>query len=153
MNFVNNMISNAVNSIHTAYLGKVLRINGNKATVQPLSRYQEVGQSASEQAVVSALILNNARYKLKATDINFITNVTAQKETKTIEGNSITYVKDIAKETGTEKVITATEIQPGDVVLCVVCERDISGQTSGQVTTPDSTMNYSLSNSVIVGVV
>lgn len=153
MNFVDNMITNAVNNIHTAYLGKVLRINGNKATVQPLSRYQELGQEASEQSVVTALILNNAKYKTSLTDISILTGITPQKETKTVEGTSITYVKEVTENKSNISVMTAREIQAGDVVLCVVCERDISGQASGKITTPDSTLNYSLSNSVIVGIV
>lgn len=133
MNFVNNMITNAVNGLHTSYLGKVLRVNGNRATVQPLAKFQEVGQEPKEQAVVSALILNNARYKINLTNITYLINTTGGTATKT--------------------VATAREIQAGDVVLCAVCERDISGQEKGQLTTPNSTMNYSLNNSVIVGIV
>ena len=123
MEFVNNLIANAVNDLHIAYLARVLRINGNRATVQPLSRYKEQGQEAKDQAVVNALILNNAKYKLKTELCPY-----------------------------SFEVVTAQPIQSGDVVLCVVCDRDISGQTSGQITTPNEALNFSLSNSVIVGI-
>lgn len=151
--FVDNMISNAVNSIHTAYLGRVLQINGNKAKVQPLSKYQEVGQEAGSQAVVSAYITNQAQYILSTTAIHPITQITPIKETKTINGENISYVSDINYDNTDLTVVTARELQVGDVVICAVCERDISGQTEGQQTVPDSSKNYSLSNSVIIGVI
>ncbi len=138
--------------MHTAYLGRVLQVNGNKAKVQPLAKYQEVGQEASSQAVVSAYITNQARYILSTTEISPITKINATKETKTIEGETINYVSNVSYSTSNFTVVTAREIKAGDVVLCVVCERDISGQTKGQQTVPDSSKNYSLSNSVIVGV-
>lgn len=151
--FVDNMITNAVNNMHTAYLGRVVRVSGDRATVQPLSRYQEMGQQPTEQAVVSALILNQARHYFSTITINPVTNVTPAFETQTIEGVTFTYVKSITPTTQSYTVVTSRPIQAGDTVLCAACERDISGQTSGQITTPDPSKNYSLSNSVIVGIV
>lgn len=151
--FVDNMITNAVNNIHTAYLARVVRVNGNRATVQPLSRYQETGQQAAEQAVVSAFILNQAQHYLSTLTITPVTNVTPTFQTQTIDGVTFTYVKSVTPTTQSYTVVSSRPIQAGDTVLCVACERDISGQTFGQITTPDPSKNYSLSNSVIVGIV
>jgi len=64
MKVIENMIEEQLLDMHTAYLGRVLSINGNSAKIQPLGMYKQYGETAKKQAVVNALVLRNAKYKI-----------------------------------------------------------------------------------------
>lgn len=51
---IENMISNHMKDLHTAYLGKVLSVKNRRAKIQPLGLVKEYGSNAKKQAVVSA---------------------------------------------------------------------------------------------------
>lgn len=62
--FIEDMIDQRLLDMHTAYIGKVLSVNGSTATVQPLGMYKQYGETAKKQAVVSAVVSQNAKYKI-----------------------------------------------------------------------------------------
>lgn len=70
---IKNMIEQELLDMHTAYLGKVLSISGNNATVQPLGMYKQYGEKAKSQAVVNALIVGSAKYKITGISDNIPT--------------------------------------------------------------------------------
>lgn len=62
--FIENMIEGKLLSLHTAYLAKVLSVNGSKAKIQPLGMTKAYGETAKKQSPLSSVpILSSARYK------------------------------------------------------------------------------------------
>lgn len=117
-----NVINNKLLNMHTAYLAKVLSVNGSTAKIQPLGYSKAYGQNAQKQSPLSNVpILNSAKYKISKTEIEN---------------------KDVAK---------ITSIAKGDIVLCVCCERDITEAKKGKNSTP-ALGHHNMSDSVIVGI-
>ena len=116
-------IQQAMRNLHTAYLAKVLSVNGNTATVQPLGLTKAYGEKAKKQAVVSNIPIATTKAK----------------------------TAEIQTETGTQTVLVPSALARGDIVLCVVCDRDITEARKGNNALPP-VGEHSLSDSVIVGV-
>lgn len=69
---IDNMIEGKLLNLHTAFVGKVLSVNGTKCTVQPLARIKAYGKSAQKQAVVTNVpILKHAQADVKKGSIVF----------------------------------------------------------------------------------
>lgn len=47
-----NMIEQAILQVHTGFFGKVVGVNGNTASVQPLNQIKAVGGKAIPQAII-----------------------------------------------------------------------------------------------------
>lgn len=117
-----NMINNKLKNLHTAYIAKVLSVNGKTAKIQPLGYTKAYGEAAQKQSVLSKVpILNNARFKISKTEIDN---------------------KDVAK---------IVPLAVGDLVLCVCCERDITEAKKGNNSVP-ALGHHNMSDSVIVGI-
>ena len=118
------MIEQALLSVHTAYLAKVISVSGGSAKIQPLNMIKAVGQAAVKQAAITAPIARNVK-KFGSTTV-------------TIEGNSFT-------------VPTVSNIESGDIVVCVCGERDITEALKGKCAVPPKG-HHRISDSLIVGV-
>ena len=116
-------IQQTMRNLHTAYLGKVLSVNGNTATVQPLGLTKAYGEKAKAQAIVSNIPIATIKAK----------------------------TAEITTETGTQTVLVPSTLARGDIVICVVCDRDITEARKGKNALPP-VGEHSLSDSVIVGV-
>ncbi len=110
MNFFNRLINNAVINIHTAYIAKVISVDGSYAMVQPLTYTKDAAGNTIEQAPVSAFIPSNVKYIAK----------------------SITY-RVSETRTETTEVLVPDTLQKDDIVYCGVCERDISSAVNGVI--------------------
>lgn len=55
LNYFENMVEQKLLTLHTAYLAKVLTVNGGSADIQPLSLVKAVAGEAKTQAVVSGV--------------------------------------------------------------------------------------------------
>lgn len=121
--YLSEAIQQTMRNLHTAYLGKVLSVNGNTATVQPLGLTKAYGEKAKKQAIVSNIPI-------------------ATKKTK---------IEEIETVTGKKEVLIPSPLVRGDIVLCVVCDRDITEARKGNNALPP-VGEHSLSDSVIVGV-
>lgn len=127
MTFFNKIVNNAVINIHTAYIAKVLSVDGTRAMVQPLTYAKNASGQTVEQAPVSAFIPSNVKYAVK----------------------NITYrVSDTSETTA---VLVPEELQEGDIVYCGVCERDISSAVTG-VMADLPTRHHDMNDSVILKV-
>ena len=74
-----NMLENKLLNLHTAYLAKIISVNGNTAKIQPLGKVKAYGETAKVQSPLSNVpILSSARYKAE------------------IEGEAIAKIKPIA---------------------------------------------------------
>lgn len=126
MDYFELLINEKLLNLNTAYIGKVESTTGNTATVQPLSKIKEYGNSAKKKAAVFDVpVVSSARNKISI-------------QTVEIEGNSY----ELAK---------LTPISAGDIVLCVCCDRDISQTKKGQFSTPQ-VGHHSINDSVIIGI-
>ena len=135
MSFFENMIENKLKGLHTAYLAKVLSVNGNRAKIQPLGMTKAYGESAQKQSVLSSVPILQSAYKVKEKTITYIINIDFDK-------------KEVEEETTT--ILEKEPITTGDIVLCAVCERDITDAKSGNNSTP-ALGHHNMSDSVIVG--
>ena len=120
--FFNEAIESKLLNMHTAYIGKIVSVNGSTATVQPLNMIKQVGQNGQNQAVIPNVpILSHCKGKITETMI------------------------------GGVKALTFAELASGDLVFCVCAERDITDAKNGKSSVPP-VGHHNLSDSVIVGV-
>lgn len=127
-NFVDTRIKQAMLNINTAYLAKVLSVNGRKALVQPLTVHKSVGGKAKEQTPVSAYV---------PTDIKF-------------KHRELTYMISEDK-TDTIYVVVPAELEVGDIVYVGVCDRDISNALNGVISEATS-RHHDINDGVILRV-
>lgn len=128
MNFNESFINGKLINIHTAFIGKVLTVNGNTARVQPLTYSKNISGELKEQTPVAVYIPQNIKVKQEA-----ITYRTGQDSSKTIT------------------VIVPDTITGGDIVYCGVSERDITAENlSGKIAKP--TRHHDINDSVILAV-
>lgn len=120
-NVIQTMIDNALMQTHTAFCGKVIRVNGKTADVQPLNMVKAVGGKAQKQAVIPQVPILQPTYKV-----------------------NVTYGGSACTETYT------LDIKAGDTVYCVCAERDITETRKGIFSLPVRG-RHMISDAVIVG--
>lgn len=122
-------IDSKILNIHTAFLGKVLSVNGSSARVQPLTMYKAVGGKAKQQSPVSAVVPSNIKYNTE----------------------TITYrISDT--ETETKAVLVPSSLSVGDIVYVGICERDISHAKNGKIAEATN-RHHNINDGVILCVV
>lgn len=119
---INEMINQRLLDTHTNYLGKIISLKFNKATIQPLSMYKAYGAKAQKQSIITDIPI---LYPYK-----------------------MVYVVDKV----TEELIKMEQItiNTGDVVLCSVCERDITEAKKGDINVPTAGRHHNLSDSILI---
>lgn len=128
MNFNESLINGKLINIHTAFIGKVLAVNGNIARVQPLTYSKNIGGELKEQTPVAVYIPRNVKAKQET-----ITYMTGPDSSKTIT------------------VIVPDTVIADDVVYCGVSERDITAENlNGKIAKP--TRHHDINDSVILAV-
>ena len=135
MNYFDDSIESKLLNLHTTYLGKILSVNGNTATVQPLNMIKQIGKGAQAQAPIPNVPISaHCRGKITETELKYVSGVS---------NHSAVY--------STIKVLTFNNLSSGDIVVCCCSERDITDAKKGKLSTP-SYRRHSLSDSIIVGV-
>ena len=123
---------------HTAYIAKVVSVNGNRLNIQPLHMYKEYGVSASAYPIIS--------------NVPFIQRKFVITEDTHIHNIADTSIGDITTEPYTHKhEIYEESYSVGDIVLVIVCERDITNSLKGNLALPLTNSRHNLNNSVVVG--
>ena len=97
-------VRQAMLAMHTLFLARVVRTEGRRATVQPLTLAKDAHGAPYTQPLVAGA-----------------------------------------------PCMRGVHLQPGEVVLCAVCERDISRALRGELSLP-AARHHDLSDTVIVGV-
>lgn len=108
-NFFQNMIEQRVLSIHTAFLAKVISVDNDGATVQPL-RSLKSSATGEQTAVGYVRVTVPENVKFKREDITY-------------------RISDTSSVTKT--VIVPDDIAAGDIVYIGICERDITNAKTG----------------------
>ena len=128
MNFSESFINGKIINIHTAFIGKVLAVDGNVARVQPLTYSKNISGELKEQTPVAVYIPQNIK---------------AKQET-------ITYMKS-QYSTESKTILVPDTVACGDIVYCGVSERDINAENlSGKISKP--TRHHDINDSVILAV-
>lgn len=120
---------------HTAYIAKVTAVNGNRLNIQPLQMYKEYGVSASAYPIIIDVPYIQRRFKVS--------------EDK--HSHDVKDADDIEILPHTHKHEIEEIYEVGDLVLAVVCERDITNSLKGELALPLTNSRHSLNNSVVVG--
>lgn len=123
---------------HTAYIAKVVSVNGNRLNIQPLHMYKEYGTSASAYPVISNVPFIQRRFVV--TD-NIHTHDIADTSLGDVSTAPYTHNHEVYEE----------EYSVGDIVLVVVCERDITNSLKGSIALPLTNSRHNLNNSVVIG--
>lgn len=145
---IENLIEEQLMNIHTAFVGKVISVSGNTATVQPLNKVKQYGKKAETQSVIPNVpILNNARYKLQPATVKYVSDVDL--DTNRSDGYVTSASVDIT--TKTIETVKRVGLAKGDIVFCVCADRDITEARRGNMAVP-SVGHHSQSDAVIVGV-
>lgn len=119
---VNSMINQRLLDTHTSYLGKIISIDLNLMTVQPLSMYKVYGEKAKQSAVINNIpVLCPYKY--------------------------VYIVDEVTREI---KRIEQQLLKTGDTVYCGVCERDITEAKKGNMPVSSIARHHNLSDSVVI---
>lgn len=128
MNYTEMLINSKIINIHTAFIGKVLSVNGSIAKVKPLTYSKNSSGALKEQTPVAAYIPQNVKTKQE----------------------TISYMKS-QYESETKTIIVPDVIDAGDIVYCGVSERDITAENlGGKISEP--TRHHDINDSVILAV-
>lgn len=141
-NNIDNMISEKLLNLHTAFIGKVVRVQGaDKCSVQPLDKIKAYGQAAKSQAVISNVpVLNHVRHY----------TLVKQSLTGSCPDGSVSISPNPHPSADNEGHLRVEPLRSGDIVLCVCCERDITSSSQGVSTTPP-VGHHQIGNAVVVG--
>lgn len=131
VSILDSLMEEKLMNMHTAFVGRIISVSGDTATVQPLNKVKQYGKAAQAQAVITDVpILYNARYKLKPYTLKYEGGGDTVKELKTVE---------------------RVDLKSGDIVFCVCADRDISETRNGSMVTPSVGRHHNQSDCVIVG--
>lgn len=125
---IESIIKNQLMNLHTAFIGKVVSVNGNTAIVQPLSMIKAYGAAAKPQTAISVAVPKNVKHERKT-----ITYLTGGSQSQTTE------------------ILIPSDISSGDIVYCGICERDITEARKGQIAQV-STRHHDINDGVILAV-
>lgn len=137
-NVFDDLIEQKLLSLHTGFPAKIISIDGNFATVQPLAMIKQVGKPAKKQAVIANIpIGHNARFKLEWIKHENIDTPNAA--TITFSGavdEPTTQDVEILLQTKEVCHLSAKPLAVGDIVFCMCGDRDISQTRKGGFATP-----------------
>lgn len=128
ISFFSKLIESYMLKMHTAYIAKVISVNGNYAMVQPLTFSQSSNGELLKQSIVSAFIPKGIKTTVKT--IQYMVSGT---KTESID------------------VLVPDELCANDIVYCGVCECDISSAVNG-VMAEMPVRNFDMNDSVILKV-
>ncbi len=143
LEILNDLIEEKMLGIHTAFIGKIVSMQGpDLCTVQPLDKIKAYGKAAQTQAVVSKVpILNHVRhYTLFKQSIEIV---------DTHNGGDYA-VPNPHPVPDNEGHLRVEPLKPGDLVLCVCCERDTTSSVKGGSTTPP-VGHHMIKDAIVVG--
>ena len=162
------MVDQKLLQMRTGYFAKVLAVNGNRINVQPLYSAQAINGEAGNAAVVTnVLVAASARHKIGTETRQCAGSCNPQNVNLNVTGNCTVTVSELNQATTGNINATASGTVPGcvnfesrthltlipiavgDLVYCVVADRDITNNSNGSSGTP-TTRHHDISDSVCI---
>lgn len=131
MAFFDAAIEKKLMDLHCGYIGRVLSTDGITAKVQPLGLIKNYGDSGTKSQAVVDNVPVLCRWKVKK---------------KTI------YYADTSGTSHKQDILEPKQIEAGDLVACMCCDRDISAARRGNNVLPPAG-RHNISDSLIVGII
>lgn len=148
LSIIENIIDKKLTAMHTAFLAKVITAKGTKADIQPLQTNAPI--------LPNTPIAQNARNKISTKTISVLTggNNGCKATGKSVaEGENLNLNVSCSCTSQNITVPVLTPIQAGDIVICLCSDQNISTAKKGKMpTSSEPEQRFSLSNSIIVGI-
>jgi len=166
-NAISEIVESRLLELHTAFLAKVVAVDGKLYSIKPLAKYKQYGKEAQEYPVIT----NVYRCKGFATGksetfehSHTVPSITTTQNTHShgygsssttdSDTHSHTVPKNTTETVGKELDVEVTvPIKEGDIVLCVALERDMSNLTSGNTGLPFTGVHHRINDAIIIDVV
>ncbi len=145
LSYIENIINDKILNIHTAFLGKVKTVDGSTAKIQPLQNYKMTAGTPTAAKIVTAHVPKDIKYRVEK--IKYMTGATAT-TTVTESHSATTTIEPIFTESN---VFIPEELSVDDLVICLVCERDISNAKKGLTEQPTN-RHHDVNDSIIIRV-
>ena len=164
---INDIIESRLLELHTAFLAKVVAVNGKTYSIKPLAKYKQYGKEAQEYPVITNVYRTKGistgktesyAHSHTVTSIETSSNTHSHgygvSSTTDDDTHSHTVPTNTAETEGKElEVNVRIPIKEGDIVLCVALERDISNLTSGNTGLPYTGVHHRINDAIIIDVV
>lgn len=166
-NAISEIIESRLLELHTAFLAKVVAVNGKTYSIKPLAKYKQYGEEAKEYPVITNVYRTKGIAKGKTEDSSHSHSVPSIETTSNTHTHSYGSSSTTDSDTHSHTVPTSTTdeagkelevevripIKEGDIVLCVALERDMSNLTSGETSLPFTGVHHRINDAIIIDVV
>ena len=166
-NVINEMIESKLLELHTAFLAKVVAVNGKTYSIKPLAKYKQYGKEAQEYPVItevyrckgfaagkSETFAHSHSVPSITTTSNTHNHGYGSSSTTDNDTHSHTVPVNTTETVGKELEVNVTvPIKVGDIVLCVALERDMSNLTNGKTNLPFTGVHHRINDAIIIDVV
>lgn len=163
---IDNIIESKLLELHTAFLAKVVAVNGKTYNIKPLAKYKEYGREAQEYPVITNVYRTKGISVGKSSSFSHSHSVPSNNTSTNThnhdygssstenDSHSHSVPVNTTETAGSElDVSVQIPINIGDIVLCVALERDISNLTDGKVNLPYTGVHHRINDAIIIDVV
>lgn len=164
---INDIIESRLLELHTAFLAKVVAVNGKTYSIKPLAKYKQYGAEAQEYPVItnvyrckgfatgkSETFEHSHTVPSVETSSNTHSHGYGASSTTDNDTHSHTVPTNTTETVGRElDVEVRVPIKIGDIVLCVALERDMSNLTNGKTNLPFTGVHHRINDAIIIDVV
>ena len=166
-NAISEIVESRLLELHTAFLAKVVAVNGKTYSIKPLAKYKQYGKEAQEYPVITNVYRCKGFATGKSETFEHIHTVPSvetssnthshgygSSSTTDSDTHSHTVPTNVSEASGKElEVNVQVPIKEGDIVLCVALERDMSNLTSGNTGLPYTGVHHRINDAIIIDVV
>lgn len=177
-NAISEIVESRLLELHTAFLAKVVAVNGKTYSIKPLAKYKQYGKEAQEYPVITNVYRCKGFATGKTETFAHSHTVTSITTSSYSHSHSVTGTANIGDNTygvtgstdgdthshtvpantaeteGKELEVNVTvPIKEGDIVLCVALERDMSNLTGGNTGLPFTGVHHRINDAIIIDVV
>lgn len=150
---INDIVESKLLELHTAFLAKVVAVNGKKYSIKPLAKYKQYGKEAQEYPVITNVYRTKGMASGKSSS-SAHSHTVESTTTSTESLHEHTVPQSSTSEAGGELDISVQiPIKEGDIVLCVALERDITNLVNGQTNLPFTGVHHRINDAIIIDVV
>lgn len=152
-NVLNDFVESKLLELHTAFLAKVVAVDGKKYSIKPLAKYKQYGKEAQEYPVITNVYRTKGMATGKSSSSAHSHTVESTTTSKENLHEHTVPQSSTSEEGGELDINVRIPIKVGDIVLCVALERDITNLTSGKTSLPFTGVHHRINDAIIIDVV